>query len=237
MYETLRLLSFGDAGWGDEILAGLQVTVSLFLASLPFGIILGFLIALSKRSKNRLVSFAGNVYTTVFRGLPELLTLFIIFYGGQMIVQRLVDLFSTGVAVDLNAFVAGMIALSLVFSAYASEAFLSAFAGIPPGQEEAAFALGLSRLKTLRLVIFPQLVRLALPGLSNLSLNLQKDTALVSIIALPDLLRNTKVAAGVTKEPILFFTLACILYIVLAMLSSVIIGMIDKWASRGQQEA
>ena len=237
MNEMLALLSFGDAGWGDEILAGLKITVLLFLATLPIGMLLGFSVALAKKSRSAFVYIPANAYTTIFRGLPELLTLFIIYYGGQMLLQEVTDFLFTGITVDLNAFVAGMIALALVFSAYASEVFVAAFNGIHAGQSEAAKALGLGRFQTMRLVIFPQLIRLALPGLANLSLILQKETALVSVIALPDLLRNTKVAAGVTKQPILFFSIACLLYIVLALLSSMIIGRIDKWSGRGQQEA
>ncbi len=234
MGETLGLLAFGDKGWGDEILAGLGVTISLFLATLPFGIFFGFLIALAKRSNNRLARLVANAYTTIFRGLPELLTLFIIFYGGQMLLQQLADLLFDGVYVELNAFVAGIIALAFVFSAYASETFMSAFNGIPDGQAEAARSLGLGRVQTLRLVIFPQLVRLALPGLANLSLILQKDTSLVSIIALPDLIRNTRIAVGVTKEPLFFFSVACMIYIALAVITSYFIGVIDRWSSRGQ---
>ena len=126
-----------------------------------------------------------------------------------------------------------MIALGLVLSSYSSETFLSAFRGIPHGQYEGAYAIGLSRYKTLRLVILPQLIRLALPGLSNEWLNLMKNTALVSVISLNDLIRNTTVAVGATKEPFFFYGVACAIYLCLSILSSIGIWQIDAWASRG----
>ena len=125
---------------------------------------LGLLVALAKNSNERSLVLAGNIYTTIFRGLPELLTLFIVYYGGQIALQKFVNLF-TDVYVEVNSFVAGMIALGLVFSAFSSETFLSAFRGIPKGQPEAGMALGLSSFQRFRLIVFPQLVRLALPGL------------------------------------------------------------------------
>lgn len=235
MAHYLELLSYGDSGWGDEILGGLWLTVKLFLATLPFGLVLGFLMALVKRSNSKVARVFSNVYTTVFRGVPELLTLFIIFYGGQIVLQNVVELFSSEITVDLNAFLAGMIALSLVFSSFASEVFLSAMNSVPTGQAEAARALGLGKIRTMQRVVFPQILRHALPGLSNLSLILQKETALVSIIALDELLRNTQIAVGVTKEPIFFFSIACGLYITLAFLSSFLIGNIESWVNRGSR--
>ncbi|QGZ33050.1 ABC transporter permease [Stappia indica] len=234
MNEALTLISFGPDGWGDEIARGVLVTVSLALASLPFGLVLGFLIALAKNSGEPSLRSAANVYTTIFRGLPELLTLFLVYYGGQMLLNEIARVFVTGATVDVNSFVAGMVALSLVFSSYASEAFLSAFRGIRQGQYEGGYALGLSRSLTMRLVILPQLIRLALPALGNLWLILLKETALVSAIGLDDLLRWAGIAARVTKEPFLFFGGACLIYLVLSMISSAGLSRIETWTRRGE---
>jgi polar amino acid transport system permease protein len=111
--------------------------------------------------------------------------------------------------------------------------FLSAFRAIPVGQYEAAAALGLHRSRAIRLVIFPQLIRLALPALSNLWLNVMKDTALVSVITLNDLLRETAVAVGTTKQPFFFYTVACFIYLAFSMVASAGLWRIDVWASRG----
>lgn len=234
MNEALTLISFGPDGWGDEIARGVLVTVSLALASLPVGLVLGFLIALAKNSGEPSLRAAANVYTTIFRGLPELLTLFLVYYGGQMLLNEIARIFVAGATVDVNSFIAGMVALSLVFSSYASEAFLSAFRGIKQGQYEGGYALGLSRSLTMRLVILPQLIRLALPALGNLWLILLKETALVSAIGLEDLLRWAGIAARVTKEPFLFFGGACVIYLILAIISSAGLTRIEAWTKRGE---
>jgi polar amino acid transport system permease protein len=129
------------------------------------------------------------------------------------------------------------VALGLVFAAYASEVFLGAFHGIGRGQYEGAHALGLRPLLTLRLVILPQLLRLALPGLANLWLVLLKDTSLVSVIALNDLLRETSVAVAATKEPFFFYAVACLIYLVMSIVSSVGIFAIERWSERGHVRA
>jgi polar amino acid transport system permease protein len=230
--KFLDLLQWGPEGWADELAAGAAVTIALSLATLPVGIGAGFFIALGKRSADPLVRAASAIYTTVFRGVPELLTLFIVYYGSQYAISAAsAALF--GRPFEVSPFLAGMVALGLVMASYASETFLSAFRGIPRGQYEGGYALGLHRGRTLRLIILPQLVRLALPGLSNLWLSLMKDTALVSVITLNDLLRETSVAVSATKQPFFFYAVACLIYLVISIISSLGIWRIDAWASRG----
>ncbi len=232
MSDLFALLAFGPTGWGDELAEGLWLTIRLALTTLPFGLLAGFLLALAKQSPEPSLRAAANIYTTIFRGVPELVTLFIIYYGGQMALGAFIGLFSD-TYVEVSGFVAGVIALGIVFSAFSSEVFLSAFRGIPQGQYEGAAALGLTRGQTLRKVVMPQLFRLALPGLSNLWLVLLKDTALVSIIALDDLLRKTSVAVGNTKEPFFFYMVACLLYLVLSLTSSAGLTALNTRFSRG----
>jgi polar amino acid transport system permease protein len=229
--DLIGLLSFGIDGWGDELAWGALVTLLLSLATLPVGLAVGFFVALGKQSHDPLVRMAARIYTTIFRGLPELLTLFLVYYGAQYGVSMVAGL--AGVHFEISPFLAGVVALGLVLSAYASEVFLSAFRAIPIGQYEAAAALGLHRARTLRLVIFPQLLRLALPALSNLWLNVIKDTALVSVISLNDLLRQTTIAVGHTKQPFFFYVVACLIYLVLSGMASLGIWRVDVWTSRG----
>lgn len=236
MNEALTLLSFGDAGWGDEIAHGVLITVSLAVATLPFGLALGFILALAKKCNEPSLRLAANIYTTIFRGLPELLTLFLVYFGVQIGIQQALKLMGVDAYIEVNSFVAGMVALALVFSSYASEAFLSAFSGIPQGQYEGGYSLGLSRGKTMRLIVLPQLIRLALPALGNLWLILLKDTALISVVGLSDLVRQSGIAARVTKEPFLFFGVACLIYVVLAMISSIGLSRIEIWSKRGESE-
>jgi polar amino acid transport system permease protein len=228
------LLACGEAGWGDEIAFGVKVTISLALATLPVGLAIGFLIALAAQSQDKMLRLAAGIYTTIFRGLPELLTLFIVYYGVQILIQSVLATFGVEERVEINAFFAGMVALAVVFSSYSSEVLLSAFRAIPRGQYEAGDALGLRRSHTMRLVVVPQLIRIALPGLTNLWLILLKDTSYVSVIGLADIVRQTGIAARISKEAFFFYFVACLLYLALAMLSSFGLGFVERWAKRAE---
>ncbi len=230
--DDLGSLQFGAGGWGDELAFGCLITVSLALATLPLGLMAGFFLALAKQSHEPSLRLAGNIYTTIFRGLPELLTLFLVYFGAQIGINAFVKLFDAGASVEINSFVAGMLALGTVFSSYASEVFLSAFRAIPRGQYEGGYAVGLPKRLTMRLVILPQLIRIALPGLANLWLILLKDTALVSAIGLSDILRQAGIAARVTKQAFLFYGVACLIYLAIAIVSSLAIARIERWAGR-----
>ena len=232
MQKLIDLLQWGPDGWLDELASGTAITIGLALATLPIGIAAGFIVALGKQSAAPLIRASAHLYTTVFRGLPELLTLFIVYYGAQFAVSA-ASRALVGAPLEISPFLAGMVALGLVLSSYASEVFLSAFRAIPREQAEAGFALGLTRGQVVRRVILPQLIRIALPGLSNQWLLLLKDTALVSVITLNDLIRETQVAVSSTKEPFFFYAVACAIYLLLSVISSAGIWRIDRWASRG----
>ena len=227
MQSAWTLLSWGPEGWLDDIFSGVLVTVSLALATFPIGL-LGFFIAMAKRSSEPSLRLAGNVYTTIFRGLPELVTLFLVYFGAQIVLQNIIHLVDPAATIEINSFVSGMIALGFVSSSYSSEVFLSAFRAIPHGQYEGGYAIGLTNGQTMRLVVLPQLIRIALPGLANLWLILLKDTALVSAIALPDILRQVGIAARVTKHAFLFYGLASLIYLALAIISSFGVHAIER---------
>ena len=161
MPEQLTLLSFASGGWGAALLMGALVTLALALSCVPLG--LG--VAFAARSRRRWLRLSATAFSTVFRGLPELLTLLIIYYGCQIGAQKLLATLGYPADVRINAFVAAMIAFSLVFAAFSSEVWLSAFKAIPKGQFEAAKVLGLSLSAMFRNVLLPQLARVALPGL------------------------------------------------------------------------
>ncbi len=234
LFGKNSLISCGASGWGDEIAFGVKVTIGLALATLPVGMVIGLLIALAGQSQDRFLRAAVGIYTTIFRGLPELLTLFIVYYGMQLLIQSVLAAIGIDQAIEINAFFAGMIALAVVFSSYASEVLLSAFRAIPKGQYEAGDALGLRRSRTMVLIILPQLIRIALPGLGNLWMILLKDTSYVSIIGLSDIVRQTSVAARVSKEAFFFYFLACLLYLALAVFSSIGLNYIERWSRRGE---
>jgi polar amino acid transport system permease protein len=230
--ETLALFSFGPGGWGDELASGAWLTIRLALATLPFGLALGFVIALAKRSDNLFLRGIGNLFTTVFRGLPELLTIFIVYFGLQFAAQKLVGMFSES-SIALPGFIAGFIALGIVFAAYSSEVFTGALQSLKRGQFEAAKALALPRIPTLLVVILPQFLRIALPGLANLWLVLLKDTSLISVIAVDDLMRQTYIAVGATKEPFPFYLVALLIYLFMSVVSSFGIRAVERWSERG----
>lgn len=234
MENWLALLSFSDSGWGDQLFAGLTVTLSLALTTLPVALLIGLLVALAGRSSVRSLQISANIYTTIFRGLPELLTLFIIYYGGQIVLRQVVGLFSDAY-IEVSGFFAGMIALSLVIGAFSSEVFAGALASVPRGQTEAGEALGIRRVKAFLLIVFPQVIRLALPGLSNLWLILLKDTSLVSIIALDDLLRMANIAVSNTKQPLFFYSVASLIYLTIAVISSFGLKRIESRFNRGHE--
>ena len=225
----LTLLSWGATGWLDEIALGVAVTIALALATAPLALVLGFLSSLGRTSIHPELRWASRLYTTVFRALPELVTIFLIFFGLIPIVGR-----ALGLEAGTQAFLAGWLALGLTIGAYASEVFTSAFRAIPKGQYEGADALGLRASRTLALVIAPQVFRVALPGLSNLWVILLKDTALVSTIGLNETLRQVGVASRVTKEPFLFFGVACAIYLVLTLSSVALLNRADERLARGE---
>jgi polar amino acid transport system permease protein len=217
--DKLYLLSWGDNGWGDELVEGALITISLALATLPFGLALGLLIALLKRSGSVIARGFATAYTTVFRGVPELLTLYIIAFGLPVALRNLFTALELDWTFDLPSFVAAMIALGLVVAAFSAEVWIGALNSITKGQREGAAALGLSKKQAFRLVVFPQLFRVALPGIGNNWMVLLKDTSLASVVALPEVMFWANRANVVTKEPFIFFTAACLIYLVFSLIS------------------
>lgn len=228
MLEKFALLGFGPSGWGPALLQGAATTLSVALATLPFGLGLGLVIALLKRSDNVLLRALATIYTTVFRGVPELLTLYIIYFGIQILVQQIWSGFS------IPPFGAGMVALGMVLAAFSSEVWVGALNSIQKGQREAAAALGLSKAQAFRLVVFPQLIRVALPGLGNNWMVLLKETSLISVITLQDIMFIATRANVVTKEPFLFFGTAMLLYFFFSLVSAWGIDKLEQRTNRGQ---
>jgi polar amino acid transport system permease protein len=229
--DLLSLLAFGDTGWGDELARGLMVTLALAFVTAPLALILSFLLAWAKNSNSRLLRGFANGYTTVFRSLPELLTLIIIYYQLQIILNALARLVWADANISLNAFVSGVVALTLVFSALGGEVVRSAYQAVSKGQSEAAMALGLKRRHVFFRVVLPQMWRHCIPAFGNLWLILLKDTSLVSIIAVNDLVRYANRAIATTKEPFFFYTVLAVIFVTLAFLSGQVQRVMERRTS------
>jgi polar amino acid transport system permease protein len=223
-------------GWSILLLKGLFVTFMLGIISLPLSLLVGLILAYAQLSSSFFARKIAVVFTTFLRSLPELLTLFIVYYGLPLLVHYILSLFGVSVGhIQISPFIAGILALSLLASAFASEMWMGVFHAIPKGQYEASKALGFPPFLAFYLVIFPQLWRLSIPGMVNVWLNLLKDTSLVSTIALTELMRQTQIAVATTKEPLIFYGAACFLYLCLAAISGVIAQKCEQFSQKTMQ--
>jgi len=215
-------------GYGHLLVDGTWVTIQLALVSLVVGLIIGLLGAAAKLSDFKPARWLATAYTTLIRGIPELLLVLGIYYGGTELLMSIASLFGYDEYIEINAFAAGVAALAIAFGAYATEVFRAAMVELPKGQWESAYALGMSRPKTFIRIILPQVWRLALPGLGNLFQVLLKDTALVSVVGLEDLVRQANMATGSTQEPFTFFMVAALIYLGLTFLSTLATGWMER---------
>jgi putative lysine/arginine/ornithine/histidine/octopine transport system permease protein len=219
-------------GFGPALAAGMLMTIQLALSALCLGLILGLLGALAKTSSNRALQWIGGTYSTLVRGIPELLWVLLIYFGTVNAMRAIGQVFGL-TNFSLSAFAAGVIALGLCFGAYATEVFRGAMLSIPKGHREAGLALGLSRSRIFIKLVMPQMWRIALPGLGNLFMILMKDTALVSVIGLEEVMRHAQIAVTSTKEPFTFYMVAALMYLAMTALSMVGLAWLEKRASIG----
>lgn len=217
-------------GFGNQLLLGLGVTIQIALCALALGLVLGMAGALTKVYGPRWGRAIVEVYTTIFRGLPEFLVVLIVYFAGAVF---LTEVIGGGDYVDFPPFVAGVIALASTFGAYATEVFRGALQAVPPGQIEAGKAIGLPRRTIFRRIVLPQVLRYALPGLGNLFLVLIKDTALVSLIGVDDLMRKADIARNATKDSFTMYAAAAVLYLLLTAATTAILTVLEKRAARG----
>jgi polar amino acid transport system permease protein len=234
---VLDVLKFGNNGFGDEILLGAWLTLQLAISSLVFGLLLGLLAASAKLSGFRVARFIANTYTEVIRGVPEMLVVLVVFFGASAALQKIMGLFGYEEYIEVNAFIAGTTALGLVFGAFAGEVLRGGFLAVPIGQIEAGIACGMTSLQVFRRIRLPQMWRFAIPGLGNLWMVLLKDTSLISVIALDELLRWSKVAAETTKQPFTFYMVAAVIYLLLAIISDLGRHKLEARALRGVRRA
>ncbi len=222
-------------GFLGAILQGLLSTLSVALVSLAVACVFGLAGALAKLYGGRPWRIAAEVYTTLIRGLPELVLMLLVFFGGQILLNKFVEAQGWD-TVDVPPFVAGTLTIGFVFGAYLTETFRGAILAIPQGQVEAALAYGLTRGQTLRRIVLPQMVRHAIPGFSNNWLVMVKATALVSIIGLDDMVHRANMAAAATREPFTFYGLIALLYLAVTTVSVLLLSRLEKRFSLGAKQ-
>lgn len=223
-------------GYGPQLVAGTWETIKLAILSLIVAVVLGLIAASAKLSKNWLARTLAACYTTLIRGIPDLVLLLLIFFSMQMYLNELTDLLHLPY-IDIEPFTAGVLTLGFIYGAYFTETFRGAFMAIPPGQDEAAIAYGLTRWQRFHRIQFPQMMRHAIPGLGNNWQVLLKATALVSLIGLNDLVKVAQNAGNVTFKVFLFISITALIYLALTTVSNGVLYLLEKRYSVGVKQA
>lgn len=221
------------SGYYASILQGALLTVGVSLAALVVSVLLGLVGAAAKLSGRPVLVALATVYTTLVRGVPELVLMLLIFYGGTIGLNNLLEALGSPSTVDINPFLAGVLTIGFIYGAYMTETFRGAILSIPKGQMEAAWAFGMGRMRTFLRITAPQMVRYALPGFTNNWLVLIKATALISLIGLQEMTYLAKQASSATREPFTFFLFAAGLFLVYTSVSLWALRKLERRFSLG----
>ena len=220
-------------GYGWMLWQGLELTILVGLCAMAVALAMGLLGAWGKLSRARPGRWIAGTYTTVVRGVPELLLILLVYYGVPTLIQDLAAGAGYDLVLDLDPLVAGVITIGFIYGAFATEVFRGAFLALPRGQIEAARAIGMGLALTFRRIVLPQMWRFALPGLGNVWMVLIKATALISVIQLDELMRSADIAARATRLPFTFFFAASLFYLGITIVSMVVQRRAEAWANRG----
>ena len=229
----MDLLAFGNTGWGDELFFATLMTVAVSITAMIIGFCFALIFTPLKLSKNKLLNFIGNSYTTIIRGVPELLVIYLLFFGGSGAVMYVASIFGYNKYIEINAFLTGSFAIGIISGAYSTEVFRGAIQSIDKGQFEASKVLGLKKPVHFFKVIMPQMLRLAIPNLSNVWQITLKDTSLISVTGLVEIMRQSYIAAGSTRDPLFFYSFAAVLYLLLTFVSMKLINKLETRYKRG----
>ena len=229
----MELLYFGDNGWGDELFIATLMTIAVSLTAMLIGFLFALIFTPLKLSKYKILNLIGNFYTTVIRGVPELLVIYLFFFGGSGAIMYVASIFGYFEYIEINAFITGSFAIGIISGAYSTEVFRGAIQSIDKGQFEASKVLGFNKYIHFFKVIMPQMLRLALPNLSNVWQITLKDTSLISVTGLVEIMRQSYIAAGSTRDPLLFYSFAAVLYLLLTFISMKFLNRLEKNYSRG----
>lgn len=223
-------------GYLPAILGGLVLTLQVSAASLAIACVFGLIGATAKLSGSRAARWSADIYTTLIRGLPELVLMLLIFYGGQMVVNNLAEKYGWGY-IDIPPFLAGTLTIGFIFGAYLTETFRGAILAVPRGQSEAGMAYALTQRQVLFRIVLPQMVRHAIPGFANNWLIMLKASALVSLIGLNDMVNRAGLAAASTREPFTFYMAVAVIYLILTSVSIFLLSRLEARFSLGVRKA
>ena len=229
----MEVLAFGDTGWGDELFRATLMTIAVSITAMIIGFSFAAIFTPLKLSKYKSLNLVANIYTTVIRGVPELLVIYLFFFGGSGAIMFVASMFGYNEYIEINAFVTGSFAIGIISGAYSTEVFRGAIQSIDKGQFEAAKVLGFSKFKRFYKIILPQMLRLAIPNLSNVWQITLKDTSLISVTGLVEIMRQSYIAAGSTRDPLFFYSFAAVLYLLLTFISMKLINKLEVKYSRG----
>ena len=229
----MELLYFGDIGWGDELAIATLMTIAVSISAMVIGFIFAAIFTPLKLSNKKYLNLISNSYTTVIRGVPELLVIYLFFFGGSGAIMYVASIFGYNHYIEINAFLTGSFSIGIISGAYSTEVFRGAIKSIDRGQFEAAQVLGLSKFTQFYKIILPQMLRLAIPNLSNVWQITLKDTSLISVTGLVEIMRQSYIAAGSTRDPLFFYSCAAVLYLMLTYLSMKLINKLEVKYSRG----
>ncbi|WP_202210318.1 ABC transporter permease [Pseudomonas paraversuta] len=236
LLQNLGLANFSLQGFGPLLLQGTWMTIKLAVLSLAVSVLLGLLGASAKLSSHRLLRVPAQLYTTLIRGVPDLVLMLLIFYSLQTWLTNFTDAMDWEY-IEINPFSAGVITLGFIYGAYFTETFRGAILSVPRGQIEAATAYGLKRGQRFRFVVFPQMMRFALPGIGNNWMVMLKATALVSIIGLADLVKAAQDAGKSTYQLFLFLVIAALIYLAITSASNFVLRRLERHYGAGAREA
>ncbi|MGB1238954.1 MAG: ABC transporter permease [Pseudomonadales bacterium] len=235
---NLSILSWGSNGWGDEFFYATLMTIAVSISAFAFGIVLASFAAAMKLSGKKSLSIAANTYTTVVRGIPELLVIYLVFYGsGTVIMSVATSLFGYDEYIELPVFLMGVVCIGISSGAYSTEVIRGAVLAVPVGTIEAAKAVGMPTATRFRRVLLPQVLRYALPGLGNVWQLTLKETSLISVIGLAEIVRISQIGANSEKQPFTFYITGLVLFLLLASASDKGYLSLERWTNRGQRRA
>ncbi|UXN03501.1 MULTISPECIES: ABC transporter permease [unclassified Bartonella] len=235
MEKYLHLLSWGNDGWGEQFFWGFMLTLELSFVAYFISFLFGLITASAKLSSNKVLRVLANIYLTIVRSLPELLVVLLLYFAVATGLENLLKQSNlVGDEFQLSPFWAAIIALAFVNGAFMTEVLRSSLQAIPNGQIEAALSIGMSRWQIFTRIIFPQMMRHAVPGMSNLWLSIIKESAIISVLgSFQELLYTGYRAASTTREYVFFYGFTAFLFLVITLVSIVVIMRLEKHLNRG----